>query len=845
MKRLASALLTGIFLLNLLLFAVPVSAAGAQETRTIAIVFDNSGSMYVGGEKAWCRATYAMEVFASMLNDGDKLFIYPMNPFTVDGREYTMDAPLQITDPSQSGKIREIYTDNASGTPIESIDAAAAGLLSASGDHKYLIVLTDGSSFYQNNAELSQSRTRSALTECFDRYAGNGMDVLYLGIGSNVAMPSNAESEHFVKAQASDSADVLSTLTQMCNLIFGRDTLPASHVEGNAIDFDISLKKLIVFVQGENVSGLEVTGAGGAAGTSISTAQVKYASDGCGNYTSTPDTSLQGMMITYADCPPGEYTISYSGTSSDVEVYYEPDADLAVKFTAPDGSDANPEALYDGDYTVSFGMMDAQTGELISSDLLGDVSYTGSYSINGQEYPVAYSGTSGSETVTLGVGDTFSASITATYLSGYTVTKRSSDFGWPEGGLVVVARPAGDLVLEITGAGGVYDLATMPDTASAEARIYYQGELLTGDALKSVEITWDPNSSGAYLEKDFQEDHYDIVFSYPDPANPAATPVGTFTFPMTALYTPPGSEQATSMPVEFSYTIEDPNPAIEVKLKAPQTYYQLSALADGEPIRVELTMGGQPLTAEELEAVALTVDCGGLPFTTEMCPEDSAYLIHLEQGDGIAKGGYTVRCQVSAQDEIGRDSAASDSVKITLGVLPLWLLWCIRLAIFLLILLIILAILHIKALPKKLQARKADSHMTFDGEEVTKNASFAAAVGKNRLDVVAKFSGKKTGLQMDVRPASDSYLKTPQKRRKADVISNSVKKVGSATIQEATIGVVKYVLNEETHKLERIPPSDKPFPVKNGTAVTFSGVMNEAGVEKMFSVTTKLTVKKK
>ena len=133
MKRLASALLTGIFLLNLLLFAVPVSAAGAQETRTIAIVFDNSGSKYVGGEKAWCRATYAMEVFASMLNDGDKLFIYPMNPFTVDGREYTMDAPLQITDPSQSGKIREIYTDNASGTPIESIDAAAAGLLSASG----------------------------------------------------------------------------------------------------------------------------------------------------------------------------------------------------------------------------------------------------------------------------------------------------------------------------------------------------------------------------------------------------------------------------------------------------------------------------------------------------------------------------------------------------------------------------------------------------------------------------------------------------------------------------------------------------------------------------------------
>ena len=56
------------------------------------------------------------------------------------------------------------------------------------------------------------------------------------------------------------------------------------------------------------------------------------------------DGDLQGMMITYADCPPGEYTISYSGTSSDVEVYYEPDADLAVKFTASLGHTGIPRS---------------------------------------------------------------------------------------------------------------------------------------------------------------------------------------------------------------------------------------------------------------------------------------------------------------------------------------------------------------------------------------------------------------------------------------------------------------------------------------------------------------------
>ena len=36
-------------------------AAGGKDSRTraIAIVFDNSGSMYIRGNQAWCRATVA------------------------------------------------------------------------------------------------------------------------------------------------------------------------------------------------------------------------------------------------------------------------------------------------------------------------------------------------------------------------------------------------------------------------------------------------------------------------------------------------------------------------------------------------------------------------------------------------------------------------------------------------------------------------------------------------------------------------------------------------------------------------------------------------------------------
>ena len=73
MKRCISMLLVVFLLLTCMLTGAPEAhaSARAEKARTIAIVFDNSGSMYDVGDMAWCRATYAMEVFASMLNAGD------------------------------------------------------------------------------------------------------------------------------------------------------------------------------------------------------------------------------------------------------------------------------------------------------------------------------------------------------------------------------------------------------------------------------------------------------------------------------------------------------------------------------------------------------------------------------------------------------------------------------------------------------------------------------------------------------------------------------------------------------------------------------------------------------
>ena len=232
MKKCTSILLVIAMLLTCFGMGTPTLLASTkkEEPRAIAIVFDNSGSMYDDGDQAWCRATYAMEVFASMLNAGDVLQIYPMHPITVGNQNYTMENPFQITDATQASSIRDIFSEKTGGTPIESRDCAAGGLQAIPIEKKYMIVLTDGGTFSQGGRSLNKERTTSELDARIQAQASGATTVMYLGIGSEACVPNTPESDHFVKKQAINTADVLSTLTEMCNMIFGRDTLPKNRI---------------------------------------------------------------------------------------------------------------------------------------------------------------------------------------------------------------------------------------------------------------------------------------------------------------------------------------------------------------------------------------------------------------------------------------------------------------------------------------------------------------------------------------------------------------------------------------------------------------------------------------
>ncbi len=838
MKKIVSILLVALMLLSCVTVATPsvYAAKKAESSRAIAIVFDNSRSMYMEGKADWCHATYAMEVFASMLNKGDTLQIYPMHPITVKDKEYTMDSPYVITDASQAKTIRDIYTAKAYGTPMKTVDAAAAGVQAVTADKKYLIVLTDGDYF----DDWSKDKSKKELDKRFQKYLSEGLNVMYLGVNKVALMPDTAESAQFTKRHAKNSADTLAALTEMCNKIFGRDTLPKSHLTDKKIKLDMSISKLIVFVQGENVTDLKVTGTKGEVGQKESSASTKYSTKGAGNEKSVPDKSLQGMMVTYTDCSAGNYTISFKGKATSIEVYYEPDADLDFVFTDSDGNLVDPNELYEGEYKVSFGMKDAKTGQLIDSELLGNPHYEGSYYINGEEFTFSKDGKNGEVPIELKMGDSFEAKLKVDYLSGYTITKDSTDFGWPKGGIKVAARPAGNLKLKITGGDRVYSLQDLDKGGTYKAEVYYQGKKLTGEELKKVELKWNPDTSYAEIKKEFADDHYKLKLHYKDEKNPANTTCGKCKVSIQSIYTPQGSEAAKAT-ATLSYRIEDDFVPVKLDLTTSQDYIVIKELEKSEAITANVTMKGKPLTAEDFKSVQLKVDCGGINYKVTPNEKDSSFSIKLLPTEGIAEGDYPVKVTAVYTDHIGRETQVEDEMSVTLSNTPLWLRWLLIILLIIAIILIIWAITRIKAMPKRLYVTDEDAYMSIGGRAVADGTEFNAKRSGKKVEATVEYAGNIAGVVVNnVEPGKNSYIVTPQQKRAFLAKPENVRVIGDVTrvdIDNTTFTVKDGIITPDDEEAE-------PFTITNDANISFSGNVEDNGKTKKFSADIPVTFKK-
>lgn len=573
--------------------AFPFTANAATVIRSekaydIAVVFDNSGSMYQN--QGWCRAKYAMEIFASMLNyDKDKLHIFPMWEVTTDGSQPNFGgsyAEIEVKSKKDIDKISNLYTVHPSNTPFAPITEAYNYLKTSGADEKWLIILTDGAF----NQEARGQGAAIDLQKRLHALASPEIKVQYLGFGNATALGSN-EANNFFAKKSSDTS-LKDDLIGICNSIFQRSVLPSERLNGEKLNLDLSMKNVIVFAQGANAKIVSLKNSSGKkAEISLDSGQRKYSDIKATGYANAPtDTSLAGQVVTFAACPKGEYTLSYTDADK-IQIFYEPDVNIDISFTNSDGQRIDdPKDFTAGEYTVTSRITDASTGE----------------------------------------------DVTAHELMGRDVK------------LNIYVRTSKD----------------------AQEKAYENGSKITFEPDDKTEI----RVEGEYLGKYKISSRDDPKWKWLDGIN------------------------INESAVDF-----------KISVSAEQTWYRLKDHERWKPIKVFLTVDGQPLTDEQLAATELSVKASpGLKYRTEVIHGASAYNIYISQ-DSTGRyvepdtGKYKLTAAASYTDGFGKKTdSGTDGISFEIQRYAKFLRWLMWLLIVLVVILLIVFILTRKAWPKEM-----------------------------------------------------------------------------------------------------------------------------------------------
>lgn len=427
MKKLISKLLVFVMLITLAVPAGLISqAAEVQKSgaRAIYVVFDNSGSMYGPGNMAWSQATYAMEVFAAMMNydNGDQMKIFPMHDVTTDGTGAT--SSITVSSISDIAQIHNMYTPQPLGTPYTQVNTAAnelAALLDSGGAAEgWLVVLTDG----DFDSDLPATNLQTDLEQKAEMR--DNMYVQYLAMGSDIKTVADAKEEIGLYSQkVENSSQVINELAVISNRIFERNEYTSLKNDGS-LSFDIPLSRLIVFAQGSDVSINSLKNKEGSEINLESNYEVSCSSTDGGGLTSfvtetpTKDTSLRGQVAVFSDTSAimeGDYTLDVAGADS-VKIYYEPDVKFgAGLYRGDDQVDAS--TIEGGTYSIRVGFINQLTGEFIeNTSLLGEPEYK--LTVNGEEYGLGGSSGAYQSVEIQADGDLLEISADVTYLNNYT-----------------------------------------------------------------------------------------------------------------------------------------------------------------------------------------------------------------------------------------------------------------------------------------------------------------------------------------------------------------------------------------------------------------------------------------
>ena len=357
-----------------------------KETKKIInIAFDNSGSMFWTREtkdsyspmKSWCRAKYAMEVFASMMNDGDELKIFPINPVSTGTAKKRSVDPIVMNKSNAIEKISDMATvSNQNFTSFNAVQKAYNDLKKHKGEantETVLIILSDGA-FSVENTSKEESRDK-ILQKLNGISKDSQIQVYYFGIGKEALQFNESESQ-FKSYLAPDTKDTTDRLVDICNDIFSRSSITVSGEKKNKLKSDISMKRIVVFNQGRDAKIKSMKSKNGKEIKPVGKSYNLAFSSNPGTIVNRPgvgltnenlyDKDLSGVVTTYENIKAGEYTLDYTGDN--VQVFYEVDVKVVLTLKDQKGNefkspfkDVNP-----GKYKLKAKIVDSKTGKNVT-----------------------------------------------------------------------------------------------------------------------------------------------------------------------------------------------------------------------------------------------------------------------------------------------------------------------------------------------------------------------------------------------------------------------------------------------------------------------------------------------
>ncbi|MCR5704003.1 MAG: hypothetical protein K6G85_05220, partial [Eubacterium sp.] len=413
----------------------------ARDPYHIAVVYDNSGSMYIKKDQtidAWCRTKYAMGIFASMLDypNGDVMQVFPMHKVKIGSRE--MDN-FSITSYKEISYIDQFKTPQAGNTPYETVEKAIDSLRRSNSINKWLIILTDGA---------FDGATPEKITTELEGLQSQGINVQYLAIKNESGEKvDEIQGENFFSRTAKTGEDLNNALIDMCNQIFKRNELKDALDSRKQIKLDVSMSKVFVFVQGNNArigklrqidgnrkEAAVVKGSNQTIKTSKVAADYRKIIKNNGTLKlekiENPKIAngLQGQIITFEKCPKGIYQLEYEGEK--IQIFYEPDVEVYVKILDADETheftkEELKKGIEPGKYKIKYGIRDKnnKNKDITNNKLLGKVELSGKIVQEGNIQKNIKNG----GTFDLKENMNADIEVLGTYLEDYTISSKDSE----------------------------------------------------------------------------------------------------------------------------------------------------------------------------------------------------------------------------------------------------------------------------------------------------------------------------------------------------------------------------------------------------------------------------------